>query len=212
MTTTQNTFKATLPKTIALLADWSQIGKNASVLLQVAKSIHEGKDLPQWANVVFQTKGVEEILSLPSAKLKKVCSLDSFATLRSLVNIDLKNQYLSSKQLDQLKQLLKIQSFANNQHLLDMLEKNERFAKLNKDADKDTDDNKEDVKAQDADKDADQGKDADKDQDQGKVQDLAQILERIGKMDDLSELAKILQATQERVNALSTGNKTGKVA
>lgn len=106
-----------LEKAISTLTELTKQGKNALVLLQVAKSIQADKPLPVWADVYFGKDHFMKIFSLKTTDLKKVCSSDSYAELRSIINTYGKNGTLTEKQAQTFQSLMTIQAFAKNTEL-----------------------------------------------------------------------------------------------
>lgn len=106
-----------LEKAISTLNELTKQGKNALVLLQVAKAIQADKPLPVWADVYFGKDHFMKIFSLKTTDLKKVCSSDSYAELRSIINTYGKNGTLTEKQAQTFQGLMTIQTFAKNTEL-----------------------------------------------------------------------------------------------
>ena len=106
-----------LEKAISTLTELTKQGKNALVLLQVAKAIQADKPLPVWADVYFGKEHFMKIFSLKTTDLKKVCSSDSYAELRSIINTYGKNGTLTEKQAQSFQSLMTIQTFAKNSEL-----------------------------------------------------------------------------------------------
>lgn len=106
-----------IEKAIATLTELTKQGKNALVLLQVAKAIQADKPLPDWADVYFGKDHFMKIFSLKTTDLKKVCSSDSYAELRSIINTYAKNGILTEKQAQTFQSLMTIQTFAKNTQL-----------------------------------------------------------------------------------------------
>ena len=106
-----------LEKAIATLTELTKQGKNALVLLQVAKSIKADKPLPVWADVYFGKEHFMKIFSLKTLNLKKVCSSDSYAELRSIINAYANKGTLTEKQAQTFQSLMTIQTFAKNTEL-----------------------------------------------------------------------------------------------
>lgn len=106
-----------LEKAISTLTELTKQGKNALVLLQVAKAIQADKPLPAWADVYFGKEHFMKIFSLKTVDLKKVCSSDSYAELRSIINTYGKNGTLTEKQAQTFQSLMTIQTFAKNTEL-----------------------------------------------------------------------------------------------
>lgn len=106
-----------LEKAISTLNELTKQGKNALVLLQVAKAIQADKPLPVWADVYFGKDHFMKIFSLKTTDLKKVCSSDSYAELRSIINTYGKNGTLTEKQAQTFQSLMTIQTFAKNTEL-----------------------------------------------------------------------------------------------
>ena len=106
-----------LEKAIATLNDLSKQGKNALVLLQVAKAIKADKPLPVWADVYFGKDHFMKIFNLRTVDLKKVCGSDSYAELRSIINTYANKGTLTEKQAQTFQSLMTIQTFAKNTEL-----------------------------------------------------------------------------------------------
>ena len=106
-----------LEKAIATLTELTKQGKNALVLLQVAKAIKADKPLPVWADVYFGKEHFMKIFSLKTLDLKKVCSSDSYADLRSIINTYANKGTLTEKQAQTFQSLMTIQTFAKNTEL-----------------------------------------------------------------------------------------------
>lgn len=112
-----NVVNLELEKAIATLTELTKQGKNAIVLLQVAKAIQAEKPLPDWAEVYFGKDHFMKIFSLKTTDLKKVCSSDSYAELRSIINTYAKNGMLTEKQAQSFQSLMTIQTFSKNTQL-----------------------------------------------------------------------------------------------
>lgn len=99
---------------ISNLTNWAQFGKNANIILNLAKLINTGADLPPWFLACFDAEHAQEIFSLPTAKLKKVLEKDTYFVIRNCVNTYLKNNELSDDQKAKLKKVLTNVVFQNN--------------------------------------------------------------------------------------------------
>lgn len=102
---------------ISALNEMIETGKNASVLLQLANNMKENKQLPKWAKAAFSTAHFEKLFSLKITAFRKVVKDDSYSFLRTIINIELKGSVISEEQALKLKQLLTIQTFADNDFL-----------------------------------------------------------------------------------------------
>ena len=99
---------------ISNLTTWAQFGKNANIVLNLAKLINQGADLPQWFLTCFDLEHAQELFSLPTAKMKKVLEKDTYFVIRNCVNTYLKNNELSDDQKTKLKKVLTNVVFQNN--------------------------------------------------------------------------------------------------
>ena len=99
---------------ISNLSNWAQFGKNANIILNLAKLINTGADLPPWFNACFDIDHAQELFSLPTAKMKKVLEKDTYFVIRNCVNTYLKNNELSDDQKLKLKKVLTNVVFQNN--------------------------------------------------------------------------------------------------
>lgn len=99
---------------ISNLTTWAQFGKNANIVLNLAKLINNGADLPQWFLTCFDLEHAQEIFELPTAKMKKVLEKDTYFVIRNCVNTYLKNSELSDDQKSKLKKVLTNVVFQNN--------------------------------------------------------------------------------------------------
>lgn len=99
---------------ISNLTNWAQFGKNANIVLNLAKLINTGADLPPWFLTCFDVEHAQEIFSLPTAKLKKVLEKDTYFVIRNCVNTYLKNNELTDDQKTKLKKVLTNVVFQNN--------------------------------------------------------------------------------------------------
>lgn len=99
---------------ISNLTTWAQFGKNANIVLNLAKLINQGADLPQWFLTCFDLEHAQELFSLPTAKMKKVLEKDTYFVIRNCVNTYLKNSELSDDQKTKLKKVLTNVVFQNN--------------------------------------------------------------------------------------------------
>lgn len=110
---------------ISALNEMIETGKNASVLLQLANNMKENKQLPKWAKSAFTVEHFEKLFSLKITAFRKVVKDDSYNFLRTVINIELKGSVINDDQALKLKQLLTIQTFANNEFLTKILAKYE---------------------------------------------------------------------------------------
>ena len=92
-------------------------GKNANVLLTIAKAMMKGKDLPKWA-LTLTVKHFEEVFNLSEKSLSKCCSVDSYHDIRSMINIHLKDQVITSVMYETLNSILTVKKFQNVEILL----------------------------------------------------------------------------------------------
>lgn len=92
-------------------------GKNAHVLLTIAKAMMKGNDLPKWA-LTLTVKHFEELFNLSEKSLSKCCSVDSYHDIRSMVNIHLKDQVITSVMYETLNSILTVKKFQNVEILL----------------------------------------------------------------------------------------------
>lgn len=99
---------------ISNLTSWAQFGKNANIILNLAKLINKGDDLPPWFLTCFDLEHAQELFSLPTAKMKKVLEKDTYFVIRNCVNTYLKNNELSDDQKTKLKKVLTNVVFQNN--------------------------------------------------------------------------------------------------
>ena len=99
---------------ISNLTNWAQFGKNANIVLNLAKLINTGADLPPWFNACFEVDHAQELFSLPTARMKKVLEKDTYFVIRNCVNTYLKNNELSDDQKLKLKKVLTNVVFQNN--------------------------------------------------------------------------------------------------
>ena len=99
---------------ISNLTSWAQFGKNANIVLNLAKLINNGADLPPWFLACFDVEHAKELFNLPTAKMKKVLEKDTYFVIRNCVNTYLKNSELSDDQKSKLKKVLTNVVFQNN--------------------------------------------------------------------------------------------------
>lgn len=92
-------------------------GKNANVLLTIAKAMMRGNELPKWA-LTLTVKHFEELFNLSEKSLSKCCSVDSYHDIRSMVNIHLKDQVITSVMYEKLNSVLTVKKFQNVEILL----------------------------------------------------------------------------------------------
>ena len=102
---------------ISNLSNWAQFGKNANIILNLAKLINTGADLPPWFKACFDIDHAQELFSLPTARMKKVLEKDTYFVIRNCVNTYLKNNELSDDQKLKLKKVLTNVVFQNNEVL-----------------------------------------------------------------------------------------------
>ena len=102
---------------ISNLSNWAQFGKNANIILNLAKLINNGADLPPWFNACFDIDHAQDLFSLPTARMKKVLEKDTYFVIRNCVNTYLKNNELSDDQKLKLKKVLTNVVFQNNEVL-----------------------------------------------------------------------------------------------
>ena len=99
---------------ISNLSNWAQFGKNANIILNLAKLINTGADLPPWFKACFDIDHAQELFSLPTARMKKVLEKDTYFIIRNCVNVYLKNKELTDDQKLKLKKVLTNVVFQNN--------------------------------------------------------------------------------------------------
>ena len=92
-------------------------GKNANVLLTIAKAMIKGKDLPKWA-LTLTVNHFEALFNLSEKSLSKCCSVDSYHDIRSMVNIHLKDKVITSVMYETLNSILTVKKFQNVEILL----------------------------------------------------------------------------------------------
>ena len=92
-------------------------GKNANVLLTIAKAMIKGSDLPKWA-LTLTVNHFEALFNLNEKSLSKCCSVDSYHDIRSMVNIHLKDQVITSVMYETLNSILTVKKFQNVEILL----------------------------------------------------------------------------------------------
>ena len=92
-------------------------GKNANVLLTIAKAMMKGNDLPKWA-LTLTVNHFEALFNLSEKSLSKCCSVDSYHDIRSMVNIHLKDQVITSVMYETLNSILTVKKFQNVEILL----------------------------------------------------------------------------------------------
>lgn len=102
---------------ISNLSNWAQFGKNANIVLNLAKLINTGADLPPWFKACFDIDHAQELFSLPTTKMKKVLDKDTYFIIRNCVNVYLKNKELSDDQKLKLKKVLTNVVFQHNEVL-----------------------------------------------------------------------------------------------
>ena len=101
-------------KVLNTLNTLSSTGKNATILLTIAKAINADKALPAWALDTLGEKFFINVLTSPERTIAKVCKDDSYHELRSIVNTWNKAQRLTVAQYETLKTLMTIKVFQNN--------------------------------------------------------------------------------------------------
>lgn len=106
---------------ISALNEMIETGKNATVLLTLANNMKENKQLPKWAKAAFSVEHFEKLFALKITAFRKVVKDDSYNFLRTVINIELKGSVITEDQALKLKQLLTIQTFANNEFLTKIL-------------------------------------------------------------------------------------------
>ena len=92
-------------------------GKNANVLLTIAKAMMKGNDLPKWA-LTLTVNHFEALFNLSEKSLSKCCSVDSYHDIRSMVNIHLKDKVITSVMYETLNSILTVKKFQNVEILL----------------------------------------------------------------------------------------------
>ena len=92
-------------------------GKNANVLLIIAKAMMKGNDLPKWA-LTLTVNHFEALFNLSEKSLSKCCSVDSYHDIRSMVNIHLKDKVITSVMYETLNSILTVKKFQNVEILL----------------------------------------------------------------------------------------------
>lgn len=104
-------------KTLSQLTQLSETGKNAAILLTIAKAINADKALPLWADKALGKQFFLSVFSSNDRTIAKICKDDSYSDLRSIVNTFDKEKRLTVAQYEKLKTLLTIKVFQNNEHL-----------------------------------------------------------------------------------------------
>lgn len=97
-----------------ILESQVNLGKNASVLLTIAKAINDNKTLPTWANKIGKAH-FQAVFAKSEKQFSQVAARDSYAQLRTILNAKELNSTLYSLAKD----LLTVQAFQN----LDCLKK-----------------------------------------------------------------------------------------
>jgi hypothetical protein len=97
--------------TLVLLTSLQTQGKNAGILLVIAKAMTNDKPLPEWATAVGGNVFFKKALAKDEASLRKACMSDSYADLRSVTNAFLEKR-LTAKHKEVAAGLLKINAFA----------------------------------------------------------------------------------------------------
>ena len=92
-------------------------GKNANVLLTIAKAMIKGNELPKWA-LTLTVNHFEALFNLSEKSLSKCCSVDSYHDIRSMVNIHLKDKVITSVMYETLNSILTVKKFQNVEILL----------------------------------------------------------------------------------------------
>lgn len=117
-------------KTLTTLTQLSNTGKNAAILLTIAKAINADKDLPKWAEKALGKQFFINVLTSSERTINKVCKDDSYSDLRSIINTFDKEQRLTVSQYEKLKTLLTIKVFQNNDMLKSIKAQAETIAAL----------------------------------------------------------------------------------
>ena len=120
--------------TIKVLDEVITSGKNAEVLRTLAVNMKGNKKLPKWASESFDKSHFEQVFSLSATNLRKVCKTDSYAFIRTVVNVQIKNDLITEDQALKLKEVLKIQVFASNEYLQKILTRYNESLKIDEDA------------------------------------------------------------------------------
>lgn len=120
--------------TIKVLDEVITSGKNAEVLRILAVNMKGNKKLPKWASEAFDKSHFEQVFSLSATNLRKVCKTDSYAFIRNVVNVQIKNDLITEEQALKLKEVLKIQVFASNEYLKKILTRYTESLKIDENA------------------------------------------------------------------------------
>lgn len=117
-------------KVLTTLNTLSNTGKNATILLTIAKAINADKALPAWAEDTLGQQFFINVLTSSERTIAKVCKDDSYHDLRAIVNTWNKAQRLTVAQYETLKTLMTIKVFQNNEVLKDIKAQAEMVAAL----------------------------------------------------------------------------------
>lgn len=105
------TYNATVTKEkISVLSNLVNVGKNAGVLLTIAKAMIKGNELPTWAKAM-PLSHFENVFNLSEKSLAKVCNTDSYHELRAMINIHLKGEVIKTSQAESLDKIMTIKAF-----------------------------------------------------------------------------------------------------
>lgn len=105
------TYNATVTnEKISVLSNLVNVGKNASVLLTIAKSMMKGNELPTWAKTM-PLSHFENVFNLSEKSLAKVCNTDSYHEIRAMINIHLKGEVIKASQAENLDKIMTIKAF-----------------------------------------------------------------------------------------------------
>lgn len=91
-----------------ILESQVNLGKNASVLLTIAKAINDNKTLPTWANKIGKAH-FQAVFAKSEKQFSQVAARDSYAQLRTILNA----KELDSTLYNLAKDLLTVQAFQN---------------------------------------------------------------------------------------------------
>ena len=105
------TYNATVTnEKLSVLSNLVNVGKNASVLLTIAKAMMKGNELPTWAKAM-PLSHFENVFNLSEKSLAKVCNTDSYHELRAMINIHLKGEVIKTSQAESLDKIMTIKAF-----------------------------------------------------------------------------------------------------
>lgn len=105
------TYNATVTnEKISVLSNLVNVGKNASVLLTIAKAMMKGNELPTWAKTM-PLSHFENVFNLSEKSLAKVCNTDSYHEIRAMINIHLKGEVIKTSQVESLDKIMTIKAF-----------------------------------------------------------------------------------------------------